>query len=347
VRFLRALLFLLGIALAVPAQAHDARPLAVTITEQQDGQYLAKLQVPPSVSYDNQPVLEWPAGCTPAGGGEGIAMIASTGRAAMTCEGGLEGKSLGVRYAIYNPSLATLFRLERADGSVLTQLQPPDKPSWLVPAEPNMLQVARDYLRLGIAHIWSGIDHLLFVAGLLLLAGTMHRVLLAVTGFTIAHSITLALAALDVVRLPIAPVEAAIALSILFLAREIVSPHPDGLSAKHPILVSSSFGLLHGFGFAAVLQEIGLPTGELATGLLSFNLGVEIGQVLFIAAALALFWHCSGRSGKRDTCRTACRSRSRVRRAGSRVTRSAFRRHSGSSSGRCRLSCECLLQLID
>lgn len=285
---MRRLLVLLLLVLAAPAWAHDARPLAVTVTEQQDGRYLAQLRVPPTVSADNRPTLDWPDNCAQALDEEGHPIALSASRVAVACDGGLAGHTLAVHYPIYNPSLPTLFRIERRDGTVLTQLLTPDRLGWQVPSEPDVWQVAGDYLRLGIAHIWSGIDHLLFVAGLLLLAGTMRRVLLAVTGFTIAHSLTLTLAALDLVRLPVAPVEAAIALSILFVAREIVAPHPDGLAMRYPILVSSSFGLLHGFGFAAVLQEIGLPQGELATGLLSFNLGVEIGQVLFIAAALAL-----------------------------------------------------------
>lgn len=284
------LLALLLLVVAAPLRAHDARPIAVTLTEQQDGRYLAQIRVPPTVSADNRPTIDWPDNCAQALDEEGHPVALSASRIAVACEGGLAGQVLAVRYPIYNPSLPTLMRIERRDGTVLTQLLTPDRLGWEVPAEPDTWQVAGDYLKLGIEHIWSGIDHLLFVAGLLLLAGTMRRVLLAVTGFTIAHSLTLSLAALDLVRLPIAPVEAAIALSILFLAREIVSPHPEGFAQRFPILVSSSFGLLHGFGFAAVLQEIGLPQGELATGLLSFNLGVEIGQILFIAAALALLW---------------------------------------------------------
>lgn len=265
------------------ARAHDARPLAVTVTERSDGRHLATVKVPSTVALDNRPVLVWPKTCRPQGAGGGTSQLA-------ICAGGLRGQTLAVRYPIYNPSLATLFRVETADGEVLTELLPPERQAWRVPQQPSPAQVALDYMRLGIAHIWQGIDHLLFVTGLLLLAGTTRRVLLAVTGFTIAHSITLSLAVLGLVRLPVPPVEAAIALSILFLAREVARPHPEGLAIRQPVLVASSFGLLHGFGFAAVLQEIGLPTRELALGLFSFNAGVEIGQILFIAAALALAW---------------------------------------------------------
>lgn len=263
------------------ALAHDARPLSVTIVEGQGHGYLARLKAPPSLSADNRPMLVWPENCE-------FDKESIGGVQHAYCEGGIEGTEIGVRYPIYNPSLATLFRVERADGTVLTQLQPPDRLAWQVPQEPSLARVVFDYLQLGIEHIWSGVDHLLFVAGLLFLAGTMRRVLLAVTGFTIAHSITLALSALDLVRLPIAPVEAVIALSILFVSREIAMPHPNGLAARRPVLVSSSFGLLHGFGFASALREIGLPTGELAAGLLSFNAGVEIGQLAFILGVLVV-----------------------------------------------------------
>jgi hydrogenase/urease accessory protein HupE len=208
----------------------------------------------------------------------------------LTCAGGLAGKVLTVRYPIYNPSLATLFRLVGPGGQTVTRVLGPDQPAWTVPKAPSVVEVAGGYLELGIEHIWTGIDHLLFVTGLLILAGSMRRVLLAITGFTLAHSITLSLSALDIVRLPGPPVEAAIALSILFLAREIAWPSPDGVAARYPVLVSSSFGLLHGFGFAAALREAGLPQGEIAVGLFCFNLGVEIGQVVFIAGLLALVW---------------------------------------------------------
>jgi hypothetical protein len=272
------------------ARAHDARPLAVTLTERAGEIYFARLTVPPTVTYDNQPVLSWPKNCSPVKLPGGAETPAITDHQLEHCAGGLRGKRLTVHYAIYNPSLATLFRLEARNGEVLTQLQPPEKLSWDVPFKPSPFDVAGDYVRLGVAHIWTGVDHLLFVAGLLLLAGSIHRVLLAVTGFTVAHSVTLALSALDIVRLPEAPVEAAIALSILFVAREIAWPHPDSLAARNPILVSSSFGLLHGFGFASALREVGLPTGELATALFSFNVGVEIGQLSFILVVVALLW---------------------------------------------------------
>ena len=137
------------------------------------------------------------------------------------------------------------------------------------------------YTRLGIEHIWTGFDHLLFVLCLIWIAGTWRRILITITGFTLAHSITLALAALEIVRLPVPPIEAVIALSVMFLAVEITRGRRNNLTWNYPVAVSSSFGLLHGLGFAAVLNEIGLPRTELLTGLVCFNIGVEVGQVLF------------------------------------------------------------------
>jgi hydrogenase/urease accessory protein HupE len=274
------------------ARAHDARPLSVEVSEQGGDLFLARLRVPPSVAPDNQPKIVWPAGCKMLSDRAGDGLVAPSETAEVSCKGGLAGKTLTVRYPIYNPSLSTLFRLVPPDGATVTRVLTPDQPAWTVPKKLSVTEVAAGYLRLGVEHIWTGVDHLLFVTGLLILAGSMRRVLLAITGFTLAHSVTLSLSALDVVRLPGPPVEAAIALSILFLAREIAAPSPEGIAARFPVLVSSSFGLLHGFGFAAALREAGLPKGEIAVGLFSFNLGVEIGQVVFIAGLLVLVFAC-------------------------------------------------------
>lgn len=283
-----AVAVLAGLAGTGEALAHDARPLSVNIVGQGGGLYIAHIRVPPTVPPEDLPRVTWPNACAVLS--DDTKALASSGFETTTlrCKTGLEGLHIKIAYAAFNPSLATLFRLSETDGKVLTRVLPPDQLDWQVPKAPGWQAVAIGYLRLGINHIWTGIDHLLFVTGLLILAGTMRRVLLAITGFTIAHSITLSLSALNLVVLPEPPVEACIALSILFLAREIASPFPDGLAGRFPIMVSSSFGLLHGFGFAAALREVGLPTKELAVGLLCFNLGVEIGQIVFILSIVAL-----------------------------------------------------------
>jgi hydrogenase/urease accessory protein HupE len=283
-----AIALLALIVLPTLATAHDARPLSVSITEQQPGLYLARLRAPASIAPDNRPELAWPKACRILSSRAGFDAGAMTETDYAACTPGLEGQVLAVRFPLYNPSLATLFRLGTHDGRSVTQLLAPDQLAWPVPARASLAQVARGYWVLGVEHIWTGVDHLLFVTGLLILAGSLRRVLLAITGFTIAHSITLSLSALRLVEVPVPPVEAAIALSILFLAREIARPHPEGLAARYPLLVASSFGLLHGFGFAAALREAGLPVNELAIGLLCFNLGVEAGQIMFIAGVLGL-----------------------------------------------------------
>ena len=159
---------------------------------------------------------------------------------------------------------------------------------------PGSFEVSKTYTYLGLQHIFEGIDHLLFVACLLLVAGIGRKLLITITGFTVAHSVTLALATFDIIRLPIPPVEAVIALSIVFLAVEIANQDKEGLTYRYPVTVSVSFGLLHGFGFAAVLNEIGLPGSDVPLALLFFNVGVELGQLLFICVLLVGFYLVKG-----------------------------------------------------
>ena len=148
------------------------------------------------------------------------------------------------------------------------------------------------YFTLGVEHILIGWDHLLFVLGLFLIVANTKQLLLTITSFTLAHSITLALSIFDIVRIPIRPVEAVIALSIVFLASEIVKHRPlmPSLSYRQPYIVAWLFGLLHGLGFASVLNEIGLPQTDKISALVLFNLGVETGQILFIGVLIAIFY---------------------------------------------------------
>ena len=205
------------------------------------------------------------------------------------CKSNLSGENISVAWPNYNPSISTLFRLERLSGENHSKILPPDNLSWTVPYKESTWSIAREYIVLGVEHILTGFDHLLFLACLILIAGSLKRILITVTGFTIAHSITLTLAALELVQVPVPAVEAIIALSIVFLAVEIASKRRNTLAWRYPILVASTFGLLHGFGFASVLNDIGLPQTEIPVALLFFNLGVEIGQVFFIAVCIILF----------------------------------------------------------
>lgn len=279
------------LCLVVPqaAQAHDARPLTAVIQETAPLQYSVRLRVPPTVERDNLPSLQLPAGCALQGAAGGVATVHAGLPAFVRCDLSLDGALLAVRWPLYNPSLTSVLRYEPQGSPLRVAVFTPDRLALQVPATPDATTVIRAYLRDGVQHIWSGIDHLLFVAGLLLIAGTRRRILLGVSGFTLAHSVTLTLATLGILSPPVEPTEAAIALSIVFLARELLRDKKDTLAWRHPVAVASVFGLLHGLGFAAALQEDGLPSGHVAAALLSFNLGVEIGQLAFIATALALW----------------------------------------------------------
>ncbi len=276
----------LAACVATVAHAHDARPLSVSVEARGDHVYVVRINVPASVPPANRPGLVWPEGCDTAAqrAGASIYLTASTGL--VRCTASVEGRSLHVAYPLFNPSLSTVFRFTPVSGSTRTSVLAPDAMRWVVPETPSRLAVARDYLALGIEHILAGLDHLLFVTGLLLLARTGRRVVLVVTGFTIGHSVTLSLAALGVVSIAVPAVEAAIALSILFLAAELARGRTNSLTWRYPLIVSLCCGLLHGVGFAAALGEIGLPPDEVTTALVFFNLGVEAGQLAFIVPLL-------------------------------------------------------------
>ena len=184
-----------------------------------------------------------------------------------------------------------LVRITLADGRELERFLTPDETSLTISFADRPALSAPVYLQLGFEHILGGLDHLAFVLLLLILIGGGRRLVAAVTAFTLAHSLTLALAALDLVRVDAATVEAVVALSIVFLAVELVHAARGraGLTSRRPWLVPFGFGLLHGLAFAGTLVEVGLPPGGIVLSLLLFNVGVELGQLLFIAAALAAF----------------------------------------------------------
>ncbi|MGA7414129.1 MAG: HupE/UreJ family protein [Bryobacteraceae bacterium] len=183
-----------------------------------------------------------------------------------------------------------LVRAKTLDGQESTTLVHPSQPWFELGAAPSKLHVAGAYLRLGIEHIWGGIDHLLFILALMILVKGTRRLIATVTAFTVAHSITLAGATLGFVRVPQQPIEACIALSIVFVACEIVHSRQgwQGWTERWPWIVAFTFGLLHGFGFASALNAVGLPQTAIPVALLFFNVGVEIGQLLFIAAILSI-----------------------------------------------------------
>ena len=201
----------------------------------------------------------------------------------------LRGQTLRIR-GLEGSMTDALVRIEFADGTTWVQRLTGDEPSASIPMRQSGWSVAGVYFKLGVEHILFGIDHLLFVLALLIITGGTMRLVKTVTAFTVAHSITLTAATLGFVHVPQPPVEATIALSIVFVAAEIVHQRGgrEGITAHAPWVVAFTFGLLHGFGFAGALSEIGLPQGDVPLALLFFNVGVEVGQLLFIAAVLAL-----------------------------------------------------------
>ena len=283
-----ALAGLIALVGAWGVEAHDARPNTVRIVETAEHVYSVAWKVPASLPVDALPYPTLPADCAPgqaptwrSTGG------AYLGQQTVRCANGLAGRAVGIAYPGTNPSLRTIYTVSLDSGAEHLRILGPDEDEWVIPATPEPFSVALEYTWHGVVHIWIGVDHLLFVACLMFIARTPRRLLLTITGFTVAHSITLALSALDLVRVPTPPVEATIALSVVFLAWEIVRGNPDSLTQRLPVVVSVAFGLLHGFGFATVLREVGLPSTELPIALLFFNVGVEIGQILFVLALFA------------------------------------------------------------
>lgn len=233
-----------------------------------------------------------PPACTPEQGPQptfdGAAWISGW---VANCSAGLVGHEITID-GLAAQRTDVLLRLQPLEQATTTVRLPPGAPAHLVLAEPTTGAVFLSYLVLGFEHILEGLDHLLFVFALMALIRDPWRLVTAITAFTVAHSITLALAALGHLSVPGPPVEAIIALSIVFLAVEILK-HEDGqtrLSERFPWIVSFSFGLLHGLGFAGALSEIGLPQGDIPAALLAFNVGVEAGQLFFVGIVLSLFW---------------------------------------------------------
>ncbi|MCK6370077.1 MAG: HupE/UreJ family protein [Gammaproteobacteria bacterium] len=277
--------------LAAPLAAHEVRPAYLQITERAPETYDVLFKVP-AAGEDLRFGLHLrlpddvehlaPARSEFAG-------RAHVERLRIRRPGGLGGSAIGID-GLSATFTDVLVRIEHLDGSSRTLRLSPDQPSFLFDVGPGGSQVATTYLGLGIEHILVGVDHLLFVLALLLLVDTRKRLLWTITAFTLAHSLTLAAATLGWLTLPPPPVEAVIALSIAFVAGEIVHARQGrpGLGWRQPWLVAFTFGLLHGMGFAGALAEIGLPPGQVPLALVMFNLGVEVGQLLFVAAILLL-----------------------------------------------------------
>lgn len=285
----------IGVAMAMAAHTgwtHEVRPGFLELREVESEHYSVLWKVPLRGAQRLQlsPVL--PATCTGAAPvSEYPAAGAIVQRWNVHCPGGLDGGRIEVA-GLADTLTDVLVRVEGVDGTAQVERLQPSSPTMTVTGAPAAWRVIWTYLGLGVEHILLGFDHLLFVLALLIIVDGWRRLVATVTAFTVAHSITLAAATLGIVNVPPKPVEAVIALSILFLAVEIVHGRQGraGIAERWPWLVAFTFGLLHGLGFAGALAEVGLPERSIPLALLFFNLGVEAGQLMFIGAVLSIAW---------------------------------------------------------
>ena len=285
-----AVLFGLCVVLAGPVWGHELRPGYLEIREISAGAYDVLWKVPRRGSARLQLDPVFPATCheasSPVASGIGGALVT---RWRIRCDNGLGGERIFIA-GLENTLTDVLARVEHLDGKLQTARIKADEPALSVDSSPSHWGLIGVYFWLGVEHILLGIDHLLFVFALLLIVSGWRRLVATITAFTVAHSITLVSATMGWVQVPQQPVEAVIALSILFLATEIVHGlrGRPALTARQPWVVAFAFGLLHGFGFAGALNEVGLPEQAIPLALLFFNVGVEVGQLVFVAAVLGL-----------------------------------------------------------
>jgi hydrogenase/urease accessory protein HupE len=285
------LILLAWIALLSNAvQAHETRPGYLELRESDPATYAFLWKRPSGGEVEIQIAPVVPDGCrlvTPDQ--QQLTPGAVVVRGTLRCQGGLAGKTLRIS-GLETTITDVLVRIEHADGRVESHLLRPASPSVALGAATSGFERAASYLQLGVQHILLGVDHLLFVLGLLLIVRDRWMLVKTITAFTVAHSLTLAIATLGYASAPLLPLNAAIALSILFLGPEIVRVWrgETSFTIRHPWVVAFLFGLLHGFGFASGLTAMGLPKAEIPLALLLFNVGVELGQIAFVVLVLLL-----------------------------------------------------------
>ena len=291
-RALRVLPWLLASVLIVPsARAHEARPAYLEIKETSPNQFSVLWRTPVLAGMRLPVVLTMPGDVKNLKEPVEQELADSLLERQWIDAGakGLAGKRIEFR-GLQATITDVLVRVEMLDGRTWTTIARPSQPWVEIAASQTWLGVAGTYVVQGIRHILFGIDHLLFVLGLMLIVKDRWMLVKTVTAFTVAHSITLAIATLGYAQMPIAPLNAAIALSILFLGPEIVRcwRGETSFTIQHPWVVAFAFGLVHGFGFASALTSAGLPRKELPLALLTFNVGVELGQLFFVMLIVLL-----------------------------------------------------------
>ena len=277
---------------ASSAFAHELRPAFLHVREMGAEEYAVTWKVPALGDRRLALYVQLPPACKVVGEKVGtIQDAAYYERWNAHCSGGIKGQTIAIE-GLRTSLTDALARVQYSGGETQSVRLTPEAPAFVASGSQSAWEVAQAYLGLGVEHILTGLDHLLFVLALILLIKEPWMLVKSITAFTVAHSITLAGSALGYFSLPQRPVEATIALSIAFIASELVKTRTDASRTAdiYPWLLAFCFGLLHGFGFAGALTEIGLPQNEIPLALLFFNVGVEIGQLIFVAAIL-LFLH--------------------------------------------------------
>lgn len=277
-------IWLILILIIPPAQGHEGRPVYIEITQTATTDYQLKWKIPPVMAVQDEPSINISGvDCCVYSGQDSRGLVGSK---LFRCTGD-QALSVDINYPGPNPALSSLVILQRLDGESIELFNAPEKNQIALPQEITPLQVAQQYLLGGSKHILVGFDHLLFITCLIFIAGSVKRLLITITGFTLAHSITLALASLNIVQISAPLVEVFIALSIAILAAEIIKQKKHTWAWRFPLSSACVFGLLHGFGFASVLADLGLPYDMKLNALIFFNVGVELGQIIFIIGVIS------------------------------------------------------------
>ena len=281
-------IFFLFAVLATSLFADIIRPSYVEIIQKTADSYSILLKVPQTNSESSEIKVKTIDGCKEINPHlRNVINNSAIERYILECKDTIKGKTVEIE-GLEDTKMDLLLRLEFSDNSSQSALLNPLNRTYTIKEDASRLQIIKTYTWLGITHILMGFDHLMFVFLLLLIVKNMRRLLWTITAFTLAHSITMAGATLGIVHVPQQPVEAIIALSILFLAMEILHEQEGrvGLASKYPWIIAFIFGLLHGFGFAGALAEIGLPHHAITLALVFFNIGVELGQLIFVTTVI-------------------------------------------------------------
>ena len=294
------LIIFAALIISASAHGHEGRPLFIEIEQQSDAEFKLNWRLPPPLQGNNAPSLRIinESNNTLCKSSSSSLQLGPQfiGNRLYYCPMGISENSsatpslrLALDYGRSPPNTAFLLRLRNLEGTTQSQFYSGSEQEIVLDFQSSAANNSLlSYLQQGVEHIAGGYDHLLFVACLIFIAGSLRRTLITISGFTVAHSITLGLASFGYISVPIFAIETCIALSIAYLAAEIINNQRSTLTWRHPALVALLFGLLHGFGFASALSEIGLPDEERIPALLLFNLGVELGQIGFVLVFLPL-----------------------------------------------------------